>query len=57
MTETRQKKYTQLFILAFVSAGFIHVLEVASHNIPNPSYTLVTLFFCLVFIIYPVLLI
>ena len=57
MTEKRQKKYTQLFILAFVSAGFIHVLEVASHNIPNPSYTLVTLFFCLVFIIYPVLLI
>ncbi len=57
MTETRQKKYTQLFILAFVSAGFIHVLEVASHNIPNPSYTVVTFFFCLVFIIYPVLLI
>ncbi len=57
MTEKRQKKYTQLFILAFVSAGFIHVLEVVSHNIPNPSYTLVTFFFCLVFIIYPVLLI
>ena len=57
MSGTRQKKYTQLFILAFVCAGFIHVLEVASHNIPDPSYTVVTFFFCLVFIIYPVMLI
>ena len=57
MNGIRQKKNTQLFILAFVAAGFIHVLEVASHNIPDPSYTVVTFFFCLVFIIYPVMLI
>ncbi len=55
--DKRQDRNTQIFVAVLVFAGFLHVLEVASHNIPNPSYTVVTLFFCLVFIIYPVLLI
>ncbi len=51
-----QKKNTLLFILVFVSAGLIHVLEDVFHNVPDPDYSLVTFIFCLMLIIYPLLL-
>ena len=51
-----QKKNTLLFILVFVSAGLVHVLEDVFHNVPDPDYSLVTFIFCLMLIVYPLLL-
>ena len=44
------------FILIFVAAGLIHVLEDAFHNVPDPDYSVVTFIFCIMLIIYPLLL-
>ena len=51
-----QKKNTLLFIIIFVSAGLVHVLEDVFHNVPKPDYSLVTFIFCIMLIVYPLLL-
>ncbi|MCR4584951.1 MAG: hypothetical protein K5686_04435 [Lachnospiraceae bacterium] len=51
-----QKKNTLLFILIFIAAGLVHILEDFFHNVPEPDYSLVTFIFCLMLIVYPLLL-
>lgn len=57
MQETHEKRNTYLFIGLLVLAGAFHVLEDSLHShVSVPDYSLVTLVFCLVFLIYSALL-
>lgn len=51
------KKNRLLFVLFLLLAGVLHVVEDFCHNVPTPNYSVVTMLFCLVFMIYTVLLI
>ena len=49
--------HTILFISFFLLGGILHVLEDHFHNVKSPDYTIVTILFCMVFLIYCALLI
>lgn len=52
-----KSKNTIWFVVFLVLAGVLHVLEDFFHNVPYPDYSVVTMLFCMVFMIYTVLLI
>ena len=57
MEFTGRKRIARFFIGALLLAGALHIAEDFCHNVPSPDYSLVTMLFCLVFMIYSVLLI
>ena len=48
---------TRVFVGLLLLAGVLHIVENTFHNISQPDYSVVTIFFCLVFMIYTVLII
>lgn len=57
MEITGRKRIARYFIGALLLAGALHVAEDFFHNVPSPDYSVVTMLFCLVFLIYSALLI
>ena len=57
MEITGRKRNSLFFIGALLLAGALHIAEDFCHNVPTPDYSLVTMLFCLVFIIYSALLV
>ena len=49
---TEQNRNTIVFIGLLLLAGMLHIAEDFCHNVPSPDYSLVTMLFCLVFMIY-----
>ena len=47
-----QAKNSVWFIDLLLLAGALHIVEDSCHNVSSPDYSVVTLLFCLVFVIY-----
>ncbi|MCR4642327.1 MAG: hypothetical protein K5697_09895 [Lachnospiraceae bacterium] len=57
MHRSMQNRNTIIYLAVFLLVGMIHVVENYVHDMASPDYSFVTLCYCLVFVIYSVILI